>query len=397
MNHIIFELGLAVALIAVMGLLSAKFRLSIIPFYIIIGMLVGPHAPHLGIMDFRFIGSTATIVFLGQLGVIFLLFYLGLEFSLGQLMKAGKAIVTGGTIYIAINLAVGLLFGFFAGFPFKELILVAGITTISSSAITAKILVDLKRTANSETEMILGITMFEDIFLAVYISILSGLILGGGSSGAAIALSGSIALGYMLLLLLAGRKFVPFLNRALNIKSNEVFQLVIFSILFLVAGFSETIHVAESIGALLVGLILAETEHVKRIEHMILPYRDFFGAMFFFSFGLTIDPMSLGGTVGLSVAAVLVTGGTGVAPRDVTPESVAPLLERVVPGFGELFRALSYQEIGSAALLSRALAGISRGKVVFVLPGSTGAVRLAMEKLVLPELGHLAAEAVKTR
>ncbi len=307
MNHIIFELGLAVALIAVMGLLSAKFRLSIIPFYIIIGMLVGPHAPHLGIMDFRFIGSTATIVFLGQLGVIFLLFYLGLEFSLGQLMKAGKAIVTGGTIYIAINLAVGLLFGFFAGFPFKELILVAGITTISSSAITAKILVDLKRTANSETEMILGITMFEDIFLAVYISILSGLILGGGSSGAAIALSGSIALGYMLLLLLAGRKFVPFLNRALNIKSNEVFQLVIFSILFLVAGFSETIHVAESIGALLVGLILAETEHVKRIEHMILPYRDFFGAMFFFSFGLTIDPMSLGGTVGLSVAAVLVT------------------------------------------------------------------------------------------
>ena len=111
----------------------------------------------------------------------------------------------------------------------------------------------------------------------------------------------------MLLLLLAGRKFVPFLNRALNIKSNEVFQLVIFSILFLVAGFSETIHVAESIGALLVGLILAETEHVKRIEHMILPYRDFFGAMFFFSFGLTIDPMSLGGTVGLSVAAVLVT------------------------------------------------------------------------------------------
>ena len=98
-----------------------------------------------------------------------------------------------------------------------------------------------------------------------------------------------------------------------------------------------------------------------------------------------------------AVAAVLVTGGTGVAPRDVTPESVAPLLERVVPGFGELFRALSYQEIGSAALLSRALAGISRGKVVFVLPGSTGAVRLAMEKLVLPELGHLAAEAVKTR
>jgi molybdenum cofactor biosynthesis protein B len=97
------------------------------------------------------------------------------------------------------------------------------------------------------------------------------------------------------------------------------------------------------------------------------------------------------------VAAVILTGGTGVAPRDVTPEAVEPLLDRVVPGFGELFRALSYEQVGSAALLSRALAGLAAGRVVFVLPGSRGAVELAMEKLILPELGHLAAEAVKTR
>jgi len=97
------------------------------------------------------------------------------------------------------------------------------------------------------------------------------------------------------------------------------------------------------------------------------------------------------------VQALVFTGGTGVAPRDITPDTLEPLLDRVIPGFGELFRALSYQEIGSAALLSRALAGLRRGRVVFVLPGSRGAVRLALEKLLLPELGHLAAEAVKTR
>ena len=97
------------------------------------------------------------------------------------------------------------------------------------------------------------------------------------------------------------------------------------------------------------------------------------------------------------VGAVILTGGTGVAPRDVTPEAVEPLLDRVVPGFGELFRALSHAQIGSAALLSRALAGLAAGRVVFVLPGSRGAVELAMEKLILPELGHLAGEAVKTR
>lgn len=97
------------------------------------------------------------------------------------------------------------------------------------------------------------------------------------------------------------------------------------------------------------------------------------------------------------VRAVILTGGTGVAPRDVTPEAVEPLLDRVVPGFGELFRMLSYADIGSAALLSRALAGIASGRAIFVLPGSRGAVDLAMEKLVLPELGHLVAEAGKTR
>ena len=95
--------------------------------------------------------------------------------------------------------------------------------------------------------------------------------------------------------------------------------------------------------------------------------------------------------------ALIFTGGTGIAPRDVTPDTLEPELERSIPGFGELFRALSYEEIGSAALLSRALAGLVRGRVVFVIPGSRGAVRLAMEKLILPELGHLAGEAVKTR
>jgi molybdopterin adenylyltransferase len=89
------------------------------------------------------------------------------------------------------------------------------------------------------------------------------------------------------------------------------------------------------------------------------------------------------------VDAVIVTGGTGASPRDVTPEAVEPLYEKPLAGFGEIFRMLSFQEIGAAALLSRASAGTSGEKVVFVLPGSSGAVRLALEKLVLPELGHL--------
>ncbi|MCS7235139.1 MAG: molybdenum cofactor biosynthesis protein B [Armatimonadota bacterium] len=93
------------------------------------------------------------------------------------------------------------------------------------------------------------------------------------------------------------------------------------------------------------------------------------------------------------VQAVLTTGGTGIAPRDRTYEVVSELLEKRLDGFGELFRMLSYQEVGPAAMLSRAVGGVTGGKVVLAMPGSPAAVRLAMEKLVLPELGHLVAEA----
>ena len=90
-----------------------------------------------------------------------------------------------------------------------------------------------------------------------------------------------------------------------------------------------------------------------------------------------------------AVDVVLVTGGTGIAPRDLTPEALAPLVDTPLPGFGERFRALSAAQVGSAAWLSRACAGIARGRLVVALPGSTRAVELALKELVIPELGHV--------
>lgn len=306
-HYIVFEAGVALVLMAIAALLSARLRFSIVPFLIIAGMVVGPHAPHIGILDLRFITTAPLIEFMGRLGVLFLLFYLGLEFSVGRLMKAGRSIVVGGTIYIGINFTVSLAYAALQGWPLKEILIAAGITTISSSAIVAKVLVDLKRTANPETEMILGIIMFEDVFLAVYLSIISGLVLSEAASLGAVIGAAAVALGFMIGLLVIGRLAIPLLNRFLNISSDEVFLIVIFAALLLIAGFSETIHVAEAIGALLVGLVLAETEHAKRIEHLVIPFRDFFGAVFFFSFGLSIDPLTLSGAVGLAIGAVILT------------------------------------------------------------------------------------------
>ncbi|MEL3985313.1 cation:proton antiporter [Bacillus velezensis] len=307
MDHLVFEVGTALVLVAIASVIANKIKFSIIPFLIILGMLVGPHAPQAGIIDLTFIESREVIEFFGRMGVLFLLFYLGLEFSVGKLVKSGRSIAAGGTIYILINFSLGLIYGFITGFSFLEVLVLAGVITISSSAIVAKVLVDLKRTANPETELILGIIMFEDIFLAVYLSVVSGLVLGDATSVGGALMSIVIAFGYMLLFFIAARKLPPLLNKLLDIRSNEVFVIVIFAALFFIAGFSETIHVAEAIGALLLGLVFSETAHSDRIEHLVVPFRDFFGAMFFFSFGLSIDPFSLGDAVWLALGAVLLT------------------------------------------------------------------------------------------
>lgn len=313
MKHLVLEVGLALGLMALAALAAARLRFSVVPFLILTGMAVGPHAPKIGPLDFRFIESAPLIEFMGRVGVLFLLFYLGLEFSVSRVIKAGRSIAVGGTIYIAINFTAGLGYAWLMGWPLREVLVVAGVTTISSSAIVAKVIFDLRRTANPETEMILGIIMFEDVFLAFYLSLVSGLVLSGATSPLGLLTSAALALAFILGLIVVGRAATPLLNRLLRIRSNEAFLLTVFAGLFLLAGFGETIHVAEAIGALLLGLVLAETDHGQRLEHLIVPFRDFFGALFFFGFGLTIDPFALGGAVWPALGAVLVTLAGNVA------------------------------------------------------------------------------------
>ena len=353
MDNLVLEVGLALGLIAFAVLIADKLGLSNIPFLIIIGMAVGPHAPQFGVFDFRFIESGSLISYMGRIGVLFLLFYLGLESNVSRLIKAGRSIITGGSIYICINFSIGLLFGYLAGFPFRETLIIAGLTTVSSSAIVAKVLFDYRRTANPETGLILGITMFEDVFLAVYLSLISGIVLSGASSFAGVASSGGIALGFIVGLVLIGRWARPLLDRMFRISSNEIFIIVVFACLFLLAGLGETIHVAESIGALLLGLILGDTEHSERMEKLVVPFRDFFGAIFFFGFGLSIDPFTLGGAAWLAIgAAVMSLVGVMIAGLFVGKRSgFGP-----VPSLNTAFTLLARGEF-SIIIVNLALAG----------------------------------------
>jgi molybdenum cofactor biosynthesis protein B len=107
---------------------------------------------------------------------------------------------------------------------------------------------------------------------------------------------------------------------------------------------------------------------------------------------IQIDSLLQDALIREDVDAIILSGGTGISPRDGTYEVVSRLLEKRLDGFGEIFRFLSYQDIGSAAIMSRAIAGVAKGKVVISLPGSKGAVDLAMRRLVVPELGHMVSQ-----
>lgn len=388
MDHLVLEIGVALGLIAIAMALAEKLHISNVPLLIIMGMIVGPHAPTFGYLDLKFIETESLITFMGRMGVLFLLFYLGLESNVSRLIKAGKSIVVGGTIYISINFLVGFLYAYIAGFELRETLIIAGITTVSSSAIVAKILFDYRRTANPETELILGITMFEDVFLAVYLSLISGIVLSGATSLSGVVTSGGVALGFIVGLVFLGRLLTPWLNKLLKISSSELFIVVMFAALFLFAGAGETIHVAESIGALLLGLILGETEHSERMEHLVVPFRDFFGAIFFFSFGLSIDPFTLGEAVWLAVgAAILSLIGVTIAGLIVGRRAKLDGISSLNIGFTLLARGEFSIIIVNLALAGGLAAVLQPFAALYVLINASISPLLAKESERIYELG----------
>ena len=273
MNYLVFQIGLAIALMAGATLIAGRLKLSVIPLLILVGFAVGPHAPSFGILDLRFIQSQPLIDFMGRLGVLFLLFYLGLEFSASRLFAAGRSVIIALAVTVTVNLAMGLLFGRSLGLPMREVLVVGGIFMCSSTTIVAKIILDLKRTARPETGLILGITMGEDVVLVLYLAIVSSLVLYGSASLASAATSLATALIFVILLLTLGRYFAQRqrLTRWLGRLSEEAFLLIIFAGLFLVAGLAESLGLAEALGALLMGLVVAETGHAQRMLHLVIP------------------------------------------------------------------------------------------------------------------------------
>ncbi|MFJ3664657.1 cation:proton antiporter [Streptomyces sp. NPDC090119] len=297
----LLAMGGAFLAAAFLARLGARFGVPTIPLFMLAGLLLGPHTPGLVLVS-----DPHDFEMLSALGLVLLLFYLGLEFKLDDLRRGGRRLLTAGGIYLLLNVGAGLGFGFALDWGAREALVLAGVLGISSSAIVTKILIDLGRISRPETRLILGVIVVEDLFLALYLAALQPVI-GGAEGAGETVLQAAKAFGFLLVLAAAARWGTRLVGRLIQVRDNELLVISFLGAAVLVAGVSELLGVADAIGAFMVGLILAGTSSGPRIRQLVHPLRDAFAAIFFFAFGLALDPARLASVAGPVAAAAALT------------------------------------------------------------------------------------------
>jgi CPA2 family monovalent cation:H+ antiporter-2 len=306
------ELAVTVAMLGLLGLVARRIGLSAIPAYLLAGLLLGPNEPK----ELTFISPSEVTEFVAQLGLVFLLFFLGLEFTLDRVTRTGRHFGLGGTVDFVANAGLGLVVGVVAfGLTSAALVLAACIY-VSSSAIAIKGLSDFRRLGDDETDLVLAILVVEDIVVALMLGYAA---VGGGEASDTLVLVAK-GLAFITAGLAASRWLTAPLDRLLDRLSLEFFLLAAFGFLVGMAALAEELGLSAAIGALMAGIVLSETSVREQIEERFFSFRDIFAALFFFVFGLSIDVSAIGDVGWLVAFAVALTlfgkiGGGMVAGR----------------------------------------------------------------------------------
>lgn len=296
------ELGLIVVVLAVVARLATSVGFSPIPLYLLVGLAFAALFPLGFSEDFIEIGA--------QIGVILLLFMLGLEYTGEELRENLRVGLPAGALDMALNFAPGLVAGLLLGWEPVAAILLGGVTYISSSGVISKVLSDLGRLGNRETPSILSLLVIEDLVMAAYLPLVAVLLLGVGLAAGLASLAVAV-LTTMAVLVVALRYGEP-MSRLLDNRSDEVVLLSTFGLIVLVAGVAERLQVSAAVGAFLVGIALSgpAADHAR---DLLSPLRDLFAATFFVFFGLQIDSSALPGVAVLALVLGVVTGLTKLA------------------------------------------------------------------------------------
>jgi CPA2 family monovalent cation:H+ antiporter-2 len=302
------ELAVEVALLGALGLVARRFGISAIPAYLLAGIILGPNDPNF----IQLVKPSDVSAFVAEIGLLFLLFFLGLEFSVSRLVRSGRHVFIGGAADLVVNFGLGLLVGVAAfGFSFTAIV-VAACIYVSSSAIAVKSLIDLRRLADDETDLVLAILLFEDVVIAAVL----GFVATGGGCVATTAGVTAKALLFVGASLAVSRFLGGAIGRLLTRLELEFFLLAVFGFLIGMSAVAKGLDLSEAVGALMAGVVLSESGVREEIEQRFFAMRDVFAALFFFSFALTIDVGKTGNVGWMVLVALVVTLvgklGTGI-------------------------------------------------------------------------------------
>lgn len=290
MQHISFLHDLAVVIIVagLVTILCHRFKQPVVLGYIVAGVIIGPYTPFLLIQD------AAAIETLSELGVLFLMFSLGLEFSLRKLRLVGATAFLAATLEIAVMGAVGFVIGRAFGWSRMDSLFLGAILSISSTTIIMKALDELGLRGERFAGMVFGILIVEDILGIVLIAMLSGIARTGTLQSWEAALTvGKLAV-FLISSLVLGLILVPRLvHFVARYKSQEMLLITVLGLCFGFCLLTVQLGFSLALGAFLIGAILAESREIGKIEDLLVPLRDLFSAVFFVSVGLLIDPRLL--------------------------------------------------------------------------------------------------------
>ncbi|MEI6796010.1 MAG: cation:proton antiporter [Methanomassiliicoccales archaeon] len=291
-NTILFELG-ALLLIAFIGAaIAMRAKQSAILGYIVVGILIGPFI-YINIGDFTYSGlikETEMVDILSQLGILLLLFFVGLEFSMDKIKRVkGPAIILS-LVDVSISLFVGFMLAFGLGWPLVDSIFLAAVMAMSCSAVAMKTLMELGRMGKPETEYIMGMIILEEFISMIFLAVVGGLVIKINPDFSVTSLIIGMTVFFVFFAILAVFVIPRTVQYLSKMKSDEMFVLFMLGVVFLSTAFATFCGVPALIGAFFIGMVFAETKVMNRMERKIAPIRDAFVAIFFISFGMLINP-----------------------------------------------------------------------------------------------------------
>jgi monovalent cation:H+ antiporter-2, CPA2 family len=301
---LLVELGAVILGLGLLGALSIRFGISPIPLYLLAGLAFGDG----GLLP---LGASEEFIAAGaELGVILLLFTLGLEYTAPELVGTLRTSAIGGLIDLVLNATPGVALALILGWGPVAALVLGGVTYVTSSGIAAKVINDLGWLANRETPVVLSLLVMEDLAMALYLPILTAVLAGTGLLGGSIALA--IAAGTVAVVLFVALRYGRIVEAFVDSPSQEVLLLKVLGLTILVAGLAQWLQVSAAVGAFLVGIALSGPL-ARTARELLTPLRDLFAAVFFVFFGLQTEPADLPPVAALAVALAVVGLGTKYA------------------------------------------------------------------------------------